>query len=109
MKTVDLCRTHGISDAILYNWRTKYGGMEVSDARQKIKDWRQEYNDFRPHTELKNLTRYGGLVGKECCKGAQVLGVEQGDIAAHDLQGLVRPGGAAVGAVIGQGAVYVAD
>ena len=31
---VDLCRKHGISDATFYTWRTKYGGMEVSDARK---------------------------------------------------------------------------
>ena len=30
----DLCRKHGISDATLYAWRSKYGGMEVSDARK---------------------------------------------------------------------------
>ena len=29
MKIVDLCRMHGISDATFYNWRSKYGGMEV--------------------------------------------------------------------------------
>jgi putative transposase len=34
MKIVDLCRLHGISDATFYNWRTKYGGMEVSDAKR---------------------------------------------------------------------------
>jgi putative transposase len=34
MKIVDLCRTHGISDATFYNWRTKYGGMEISDAKR---------------------------------------------------------------------------
>ncbi len=34
MKIVDLCRMHGISDATFYNWRTKYGGMEVSDAKR---------------------------------------------------------------------------
>jgi putative transposase len=37
MKIVDLCRMHGISDATFYTWRTKYGGMEVSDAR-RLKD-----------------------------------------------------------------------
>jgi|TARA_R110000824_G_scaffold195805_1_gene378727 putative transposase len=30
----DLCRTHGISDATFYKWRSKYGGMEVSDAKK---------------------------------------------------------------------------
>jgi len=30
----DLCRKHGISDATFYAWRSKYGGMEVSDTRQ---------------------------------------------------------------------------
>lgn len=33
-KAVDLCRKHGISDATFYKWRSKYGGMEVSDARK---------------------------------------------------------------------------
>ena len=31
---VDICRKHGISDATFYNWRNRYGGMEVSDARR---------------------------------------------------------------------------
>jgi putative transposase len=30
---VELCRKHG-SDGTFYTWRTKYGGMEVSDARK---------------------------------------------------------------------------
>lgn len=30
----DLCRKHGISDATFYKWRSKYGGMEVSDAKK---------------------------------------------------------------------------
>ena len=29
----DLCRKHGISEATLYAWRSKYGGMEVSEAK----------------------------------------------------------------------------
>ena len=28
----ELCRKHGIGDATFYKWRSKYGGMEVSDA-----------------------------------------------------------------------------
>ena len=30
----DRCRKHGISDATFYTWRSKYGGMEVSEARR---------------------------------------------------------------------------
>jgi putative transposase len=30
-KADELCRQHGISNATLYNWRSKYGGMETSD------------------------------------------------------------------------------
>lgn len=33
-KGADLCRKHGISDATFYKWRSKYGGMEVSDAKR---------------------------------------------------------------------------
>jgi putative transposase len=37
----DLCRKHGISDATFYKWRSKYGGMEVSDAK-KLKALEEE-------------------------------------------------------------------
>ena len=30
----NLCRKHGVSDATFYKWRSKYGGMEVSDAKK---------------------------------------------------------------------------
>jgi putative transposase len=30
----DLCRTHGFSEASSYRWRSKFGGMSVSDAKR---------------------------------------------------------------------------
>jgi len=30
----EVCREHGISDATYYQWKSKYGGMEVSDIRR---------------------------------------------------------------------------
>ncbi len=30
----ELYRKHGISEATFYNWKTKYGGMEVSEAKR---------------------------------------------------------------------------
>ena len=44
----DLCRKHGISDATFYTWRSKYGGMEVSDAK-RLKALEEE------NTKLKKL------------------------------------------------------
>ena len=34
MKTADICREHGISQATFYNWKSKYGGMEASDIKR---------------------------------------------------------------------------
>jgi len=32
VKTADLCRKHGVSPATYYAWKSKFGGMEVSDV-----------------------------------------------------------------------------
>ena len=33
-ETADLARKHGISEATLYNWKAKYGGLDVSEAKR---------------------------------------------------------------------------
>jgi len=33
-KTADLAREHGVSEATLYNWKARYGGLEVSEAKR---------------------------------------------------------------------------
>ena len=33
-KPADLCRKHGMSEATLYNWKSKFGGMDISDAKR---------------------------------------------------------------------------
>lgn len=33
-KTSDVCRRHGISQPTFYNWKAKYGGLDVSDAKR---------------------------------------------------------------------------
>lgn len=33
-KTANLARKHGVSEATLYNWKSKYGGMDVSEAKR---------------------------------------------------------------------------
>ena len=34
MKTADVCRRHGVSEATFYKWKSKYGGMHVSEAKR---------------------------------------------------------------------------
>ncbi len=33
-KAADLARKHGVSEATLYNWKAKYGGMDVPEAKR---------------------------------------------------------------------------
>jgi len=33
-KCADLCRRHGMSEGTFYNWKARYGGMTVSDAKR---------------------------------------------------------------------------
>lgn len=47
-KTADLARKHGISEATLYNWKAKYGGLTVSEAK-RLKSLADE------NTKLKKL------------------------------------------------------
>ena len=32
--TADVCRRHGISSATFYKWKSRFGGLEVSDAKK---------------------------------------------------------------------------
>jgi len=34
LSAAEICRKYGISDATFYNWRPKYGGMDVSEAKR---------------------------------------------------------------------------
>lgn len=34
LSALELCRKYGISDATFYNWRSRYGGLEVSEAKR---------------------------------------------------------------------------
>jgi putative transposase len=34
VSVADLCRKHGVSDASIYNWKARFGGMDASEARR---------------------------------------------------------------------------
>ena len=44
--TQELCRKYGMSGASFYKWKTKFGGMDVSDAR-RLKMLENENNKLK--------------------------------------------------------------
>ena len=42
----DLCRELGISDATFYNWKAKYGGLEVNDVK-RMKEMEVELSQYK--------------------------------------------------------------
>lgn len=46
MKTADVCRRHGVSQATFYKWKAKYGGLDVSEAR-RLKSLEDENNRLK--------------------------------------------------------------
>ena len=34
MSTAEVCRRHGISQPTFYSWKSKFGGLEVSEAKR---------------------------------------------------------------------------
>jgi putative transposase len=45
-KVSELCRKHGMSDATLYKWKSKYGGLQVSELR-RLKDLEAENSELK--------------------------------------------------------------
>ena len=41
VRVPDLCRTHGMSDATFYKWRTKFGGSDTS-MMKRMKELEEE-------------------------------------------------------------------
>ena len=62
----DLCRKHGISDATFYTWRSKYGGMEVSDAK-RLKALEDENTKLKKLAEsMLDVSTLKDLLAKNC-------------------------------------------
>ena len=40
-RVADLAREHGVSEATIYSWKSKYGGLEVSEA-QRLRQLEEE-------------------------------------------------------------------
>lgn len=46
VSAADLSRKHGFAEGTLYTWKSKYGGMEVSDAK-RLRDLESENNRLK--------------------------------------------------------------
>ena len=42
----DICREHNITEQTFYRWRTKFGGMDVSEAR-RLKELERENSELK--------------------------------------------------------------
>ena len=54
--TAEVCRWHGISPATFYNWKARFGGMGVSDARRlrQLEEENRKLKQLLAETTLDN-------------------------------------------------------
>ena len=66
MKVADVIRKHGISEQTYYRWKSKYGGMEVSEARRlkRLEDENRRLKQMVADLSLDNQALKSAL-GKE--------------------------------------------
>jgi putative transposase len=72
MPVADRCRKHGISDATLYGWRSRYGGMGVPDARRPraLEDENRRLTKLLAEAMLDVATLREAL-GRDLCRPAR--------------------------------------
>jgi putative transposase len=54
--TAEVCRKHGVSGATFYNWKSKFGGMHVSNAKRlrSLEDENEKLKKLLAETILDN-------------------------------------------------------
>ncbi len=62
-KTGELCRQQGISRATFYGWRSKYGGLEVSEAK-RLKQLEEENGKLKRIVVIVMLRRGPLVMGR---------------------------------------------
>jgi len=92
-KAGDVARKHGISEATLYNWKAKFGGMDVSDARRlkALEDENSKLKKLLADTMLDN-TALKELLAKNGRARRQARGCRPsaGSVADERAPGLCR-------------------
>ena len=98
LKTADVCREHGISAATFYQWKQKFGGMDVNET-QRLKQMEDENRrlkllvaELSLHGEaLKAVIRKTG----GACRPERGCGVRLGRVPAERAHGLQAAGSGA--------------
>ncbi|GAB6847957.1 hypothetical protein JCM10599A_17610 [Paraburkholderia kururiensis] len=85
MKVADLRRKHGISDATFYNWRSRYGGMDVSETRRlrQLEEENQRLKQLVADQAL-DIRVLKDVLGKGVSSPAQRREIVQQVIDQHD-------------------------
>ena len=87
----EVCREYGISDATYYNWKAKYGGMEIADIR-KLKELAEENRRLKQmdadlslkHEALKDIVEKSS----EACGEARTCGLRSAGSRHQPTSGL---------------------
>ena len=87
----DLCRRHGVSNASIYKWKAKYGGMDVSEAKRlkSLEDENAKLKKLLADTMLDN-SALKDLPGENGSARRQAKGcrVSQGDLRDERAAGV---------------------
>ncbi|WP_370115751.1 IS3 family transposase [Bradyrhizobium sp. USDA 329] len=86
VSVADLCRKHGVSDASIYKWKAKFGGMEVSEAKRlkTLEDENTRLKRLLAHSMLDNAALKDPL-GKEVVTPAAKRKAVAHLVAAHGM------------------------
>jgi putative transposase len=62
----ELTRKHGLGNSTIYNWRAKYGGMELSDLKEmkRLQEENRRLKDLYAKVSLENAILQDAIEGK---------------------------------------------
>jgi len=69
LSATELCRKYGVSDATFYKWRSKYGGMDVSEAK-RLKALEEENGKLKRllADAMLDVSTLREMLGKNFCR-----------------------------------------
>ena len=84
-KTADLARKHGVSEATLYNWKAKYGGLDVSEAK-RLRALQDENGKLKPllADSMLDASALRELLGKNGRARRQARGCRSSEAGVSD-------------------------